>query len=110
MANDPIYQVKVHIHDRDYTIGCREEEQDILVEAAAFVNEKMGTVRTAGKVVGTERVAVMTALNIAYELLETRQEANLGQEQFDDRLRLMRERIEQTINDKQPTQERSKSD
>ena len=85
MANDPTYQVKVHIHDRDYTIGCREDEQDILVESAAFVNEKMGTVRAAGKVVGTERVAVMAALNIAYELLQTQQDATINQEQFDDR-------------------------
>jgi cell division protein ZapA len=39
------------------------------MEAVAFLDTKMGEIKKAGKVSGTDRIAVMAALNIAHELL-----------------------------------------
>ncbi|MBK1733729.1 cell division protein ZapA [Halorhodospira abdelmalekii] len=62
--------VKVRILDQDYTIACPEEAREGLLRSADYVDRRMREVRHSGKVVGTDRVAVMAALNIAYELFE----------------------------------------
>lgn len=61
--------VSVHILDKEYLISCDDSEREQLHTAVNFLNMKMKEVRDSGKVIGAERVAVMTALNIAHELL-----------------------------------------
>ena len=65
--------VTVRILDREYQIACREDERDELLAAAALVHERMQEVRSRGNVIGTDRVAVMAALNMAHELLALRE-------------------------------------
>ncbi len=61
--------VKVTILDHDYTVACPPEAKGGLLQSADYVDRKMREIRAAGKVVGTDRIAVMAALNIAHELL-----------------------------------------
>lgn len=79
--------VKVRILDQDYTIACPEDTKNSLLQSADYVDRKMREVRQSGKVVGTDRIAVMAAINIAYELLEAHSE---NQEMADVRKRLAR--------------------
>lgn len=60
---------KVNIMDRDFTVACREGEQDQLVAAAAYLDDIMRSIQQSGKVIGHERCAIMAALNISNELL-----------------------------------------
>ncbi len=60
--------VHVNILDKDYQIACPPSERDALHRAAEELDERMRTVRSSGNVIGLERVAVMTALNLCYEL------------------------------------------
>lgn len=62
--------VEVKILDKEYLVACPEEEQDALLQAARHLDIKMREIRSSGKVFGTERIAVMAALNITHELLE----------------------------------------
>lgn len=64
--------VTVRIMGKEYTVACPPEEHEALVKSADFLNERMSTIRKRGKALGTERIAVMAALNIARELLEMR--------------------------------------
>jgi cell division protein ZapA len=61
--------VSVHILDKEYLISCADSEREQLHTAVTFLNMKMKEVKESGKVIGAERIAVMTALNIAHELL-----------------------------------------
>lgn len=61
----------VRILGRDYLVGCPEGEEDALLRSAKQVDEKMNSIRKTGKVVGTDRIAVMAALNIAHEMLNS---------------------------------------
>ena len=61
--------VNVHILDKDYCISCPPSERERLEESARYLHRKMREIRSTGKVIGTERIAVMAALNIAHELL-----------------------------------------
>jgi cell division protein ZapA len=57
---------------REFKVACRESERTELMEAVAFLDRRMREIRDAGKVSGTDRIAVMAALNIAHEFLRDR--------------------------------------
>ena len=61
--------IEISILGRSYKIACEDEERDALMQAAAYLDGKMGEIKKAGKVSGTDRIAVMAALNIVHELL-----------------------------------------
>jgi len=61
--------VTVKILDKDYQVACPPEQEKGLIEAARHLDKQMRKVRDSGKVIGLERIAMMVALNTAYELL-----------------------------------------
>ena len=68
MADSP-KTIEISILGRSYRIACEEDERAGLLEAVAYLDGKMAAIKKAGKVTGTDRIAVMAALNIAHELL-----------------------------------------
>jgi cell division protein ZapA len=62
----------VTIMGRNYKVTCRDDERESLLEAVAYLDQKMGEIKSGGRVASAERIAVMAALNIAHELLEAR--------------------------------------
>jgi len=64
--------IEVSILGRNYKIACKEGEREALLEAVAYLDGKMGEIKSAGKVSGADRIAVMAALNIAHEFLSTK--------------------------------------
>jgi len=64
--------VEVTLLGRTYRVACEEKERESLLQAVAYLDAKMNDIRTAGKVAGSERIAVMAALNVAHELLSLR--------------------------------------
>lgn len=64
----------VNILDREYLVACPSGQEKKLTEAAETLNNKMREIRETGKVFGIERIAVMAALNLTHELLQTRPE------------------------------------
>jgi cell division protein ZapA len=68
----PDKTLEITILGRTYKVACEDGERDALLRTAAYLDAKMGEIRNAGKVSGTERIAVMAALNIAHELLNTK--------------------------------------
>ncbi len=61
--------IEISILGRSYKIACADGEREALLEAVAYLDGKMGEIKKVGKVSGTDRIAVMAALNIAHELL-----------------------------------------
>ncbi len=64
--------VDVNIMGQAYRLACKEGEELALKRAVALLDERMGAIRDAGKVKGTDRIAVMAALGIAADYLATR--------------------------------------
>ena len=62
--------VSVEILDKEYLVSCTEEEKASLLESARLLNERMRQVRDSGKVLGVERMAVITALNVIHEFTQ----------------------------------------
>ncbi len=58
----------INILGREFRVACPEGEQEALLAAAQYLDMKMREIREQGKVIGIERIAVMAALNMAFEL------------------------------------------
>ncbi len=67
MNNKP-QSVSLMIMGKEYRIVCDDEEQDDLIQSAMQLDVQMRKMRDSGKVNGADRIAVMTALNLAHEL------------------------------------------
>ncbi len=61
-------QITLSILGRDYRVACRPEERNELLACAHYVDQKMAAIRDGGKILGSDRIAVMAALQIAQEL------------------------------------------
>ena len=70
MAKQQPTTVEVKILDKEYLVACPDEARDALLQSARHLDSKMREIRASGKVFGTERIAVMAALNITHDLLE----------------------------------------
>ena len=64
--------VAVRILDREYLVGCTPEERDGLVSAATLLDSRMRELRSSNRMAGIDRIAVLAALNLAHELMQTR--------------------------------------
>jgi cell division protein ZapA len=63
-------QMEVTILGQSYILGCPEGGETSLLAAVAAVDKEMSAIRDAGKVKARERIAVLAALNLAYQLAE----------------------------------------
>jgi len=61
--------VTVRVMGREYSVACPADEHEALVASADHLNERMTAIRRRGKALGTERIAVMAALNLARDFL-----------------------------------------
>ena len=63
-------QMEVTIMGQSYLLGCPEGGEALLSRAVAQVDREMSAIRDAGRVKARERIAVLAALNLAYQLAE----------------------------------------
>ncbi|EAW32877.1 hypothetical protein GP2143_16516 [marine gamma proteobacterium HTCC2143] len=67
MSNETVI---VKLLDKEYQVACPPGQQQALVRSANYLDNQMRNIRSTGKVIGLERIAVMAALNISNELLQ----------------------------------------
>jgi cell division protein ZapA len=63
-------QMEVTILGQSYILACPEGGEVSLLAAVAQVDSEMSAIRDTGKVKARERIAVLAALNLAYQLAE----------------------------------------
>ena len=61
--------LNIKIMDKDYRVSCPPDQQASLKQSAEFLNGRLNTIKQKGSIIGTERIAIMAALNLAHELL-----------------------------------------
>jgi cell division protein ZapA len=89
--------INISILDKDYKVACPPGEQSALLESAKFLDLKMREVRDTGNIMGSERIAVITALNMANDLLRTAVvDKEIGQE-LPPRLKDLESRISRVL-------------
>ena len=63
-------QVEVQIVGHGHVLGCPEDGEERLNQAVAKVDEAMCKIRDAGKIKARDRIAVLAALNLAFDLTD----------------------------------------
>jgi len=90
-------RISVRILEKEYHVACPPEERAALLDSAEYLNRKMREIRDSGKVVGLDRIAVMAALNIVNELLQSRGRDEGVESDLAHRVKAMRERVESAL-------------
>lgn len=91
--------VTVSILDKEYKVACPSGEKSALLESAEYLDEKMREIRDSGNILGAERIAVISALNITHELLNG---ATIGgdiKQELTPRLRSLESKISAALED-----------
>ncbi|MBN4075036.1 MAG: cell division protein ZapA [SAR86 cluster bacterium] len=89
--------ITIKILGRDYQIACGPDEEDALRQAATYLNKQMEKVKKQGSTLGFEKIAVMTALNISYELLQSSQQADNSESGSQEFLNQLEKKIESAL-------------
>ena len=63
-------QIETTILGQSYALACPPGGEQLVREAVAIVDREMSAIRNAGKVKARERMAVLAALNLAYQRAE----------------------------------------
>jgi cell division protein ZapA len=89
--------LEVSIMGRNYRVTCADDEREALLAAVAYVDKKMTEIKAASKVAGTERIAVMAALNIANELLSIKLGTGFDIAELKRRMNLVQSKLDQAL-------------
>ena len=98
---DMYAHVSVRILEKEYQVACPASERTDLLDSAEMLNEKMREIRDSGKVVGLDRIAVMAALNMANELLQTKAKDEALETSLGPRLKVLNERVDNILGNQQ---------
>lgn len=83
----------INILDKEYRVACPEAEKDSLLASAQVLNQRLKEIKSKGAVLGTERIAIMAALNLSHEMLNDRAIVNQHSE-LNDRIDNLSEKID----------------
>ena len=89
--------VTVKVLEKEYRISCPENEKPALLDAAEYLDNKMQTLKNSIGVVGVDRLAVITALNITHEMLQSQGTSEHLNSDIKNRLAALGKRIEDSL-------------
>ncbi len=87
----------ISIMNKEFQVACPEGEEEALQRAASYLSEQMQEIRQSGKVVGMDRIAIMTALNMSHELLSGQSKVQTSQDYAKLRIRALNDRLKNAI-------------
>ena len=91
------YTVTVSILEKDYQVACPREQEQELIQSANYLDRQMRSIRETGKVIGIERIAVMAALNISHELLQSSTASDDGEALAPEGVRQLNRKIDEAL-------------
>lgn len=89
--------VTVQILEKEYRVACRPGEEDGLMSASKLLDARMREIRSSGRVIGADRIAVMAALNLAHELLELKNGRAESSDSIGKRLKSLSEKLDTAL-------------
>lgn len=99
--SDNLAEVTVRILDKEYHVACPVDERTNLLDAASHLDRQMRQIRDSGKVVGLDRIAVMAALNMSNDLLQSKDREASIDSTLSTRLKALGDRAESVLSEAQ---------
>lgn len=90
-------QIEVQVMQQTYVLACPPGQEAKLLEAVARVDNAMTRIRDAGKVRARERIAVLAALNLAFELDASSTTAPAATDMSSAESQAIQERVQQLL-------------
>jgi len=90
------HTVSIDILDKSYQVACEPEQEAELKQAANDLDDQMRAIRSTGKVIGLERVAIMAALNLSHQLLVLKS-GGQPEDPLEDQLKTITSRIDEAL-------------
>lgn len=99
MSDKPVQSkaISIRVLEKEYQVSCPANEEAALMASARLLDEKMREIRSARKMVGTDRVAVMAALNLAHDLLRLQSGDGADDSNVNGKLRSLQSKVEAAI-------------
>mgnify|MGYP001547068765 FL=1 len=88
--------LSIIILDKEYRVACPPGEQQSLQASANELNRKLNEIKAKGAVIGTERIAIMAALNLCHEML-TGQTLQAEHTELNTRIDTLSEKIDSSM-------------
>jgi cell division protein ZapA len=92
----PQHSLTIKILDKEYRVSCSPEEEENLQASASALNKKLTEIKKKGAVIGTERIAIMAALNMSHELL-TGKAMEIENTNLNDRISSLSDKIDSAM-------------
>jgi|TARA_B110000305_G_C19427239_1_gene634251 cell division protein ZapA len=92
--------LEVKILGKPMRLSCDEAEKDALLNAVALLNDQIQEIRESGKIVGSDRIVTMAALNISNQLLTLRTHG-INLDELRGRITSMNKQIDTVLNDQE---------
>lgn len=96
-----VKQIDFKVMGREFRVACPENEERELLEAVAYVDKRMVEMRDKSKVIGLERIAIMTALAIANDYLHAKVPGGFDVAEFRRRIQLMQASVEAAMTEQE---------
>ncbi|MDO4795481.1 MAG: cell division protein ZapA [Brachymonas sp.] len=71
-------QIEAQIMGQTYVLSCPEEAEGQMQQSVQRVDAAMCKIRDAGKIRARDRIAVLAALNLAFDLVEREQQGGFN--------------------------------
>lgn len=96
---EKIVTTTIEILGKLYPVRCAEAEVNSLQQAAKLLNQKMAEVQDSGKAINLERIAIITALNMANQLLQADTQKSTVMQKINQRLVHLQNKVESALHD-----------
>ena len=89
--------VSIHIMGNEYHVASPEDEVEKLEQAAKALDKRMREIKESGRIMGLERVAVMAALNLSYELMHGERTSLEETNEINQRIKKLQEKVDTAL-------------
>ncbi|MCF7521518.1 cell division protein ZapA [Neisseria sp. ZJ106] len=79
-------QVSLEIMNTVLTINTPSEEKATLLQAVDMLNKKSQAIKESGRIVGSDRIIIMAALNVVHDLLKMSLKDDLAIGEFERKI------------------------
>lgn len=89
--------MQVKILDKEYQVNCPPADQEALIKSAQYLDENMRKIKGRGNIHGTEKIAVMAALNITHDMLRKNRMINDTRHSTEQQVKGLEDKIDMAI-------------
>ncbi len=89
--------LNINIMGREFCIASPDEEQEEIQLAAAYLDRKIQEIKAEGKIVDSDRIAIIAALSITHELLMLRNGTGFDMNEFKRRIVSLRKKVDEVM-------------